>query len=67
VRVAGTVEDVERFSKRTVRATKQHSEDCKTLLRLMGVPVIDVSHSHRVYKGRAGRRSPPRRCVAEVY
>lgn len=39
----GNVEDVERFSKRLVRATKQHTQDCKTLLTLMGVPIIDVS------------------------
>ncbi|KAF1332181.1 Flap endonuclease 1, partial [Globisporangium splendens] len=36
----GNTEDIERFNKRLVRATKQHSEDCKELLRLMGVPVL---------------------------
>lgn len=25
------------------QVTKQHNEDCKRLLRLMGVPVIEVS------------------------
>ncbi|KAG8480805.1 hypothetical protein CXB51_025544 [Gossypium anomalum] len=39
----GNKEDIEKFSKRTVKVTKQHNEDCKRLLRLMGVPVIDVS------------------------
>lgn len=38
----GRTDDVERFSKRTVRMTKEHQEDCKTLLRLMGVPVIEA-------------------------
>jgi len=38
----GKVEDVDRYSKRTVHMTKQHQDDCKTLLRLMGVPVITV-------------------------
>lgn len=35
--------DVDKFSKRLVRVTRDHNEDCKTLLRLMGVPVVDVS------------------------
>ncbi|GLT88478.1 hypothetical protein SLE2022_065030 [Rubroshorea leprosula] len=39
---AGNKEDIEKFSKRTVKVTKQHNEDCKKLLRLMGVPVIDA-------------------------
>ncbi|OMO71487.1 XPG/Rad2 endonuclease [Corchorus olitorius] len=39
---AGNKEDIEKFSKRTVKVTKQHNEDCKRLLRLMGVPVIEA-------------------------
>ncbi|GLU00184.1 hypothetical protein SLE2022_175670 [Rubroshorea leprosula] len=35
-------EDIEKYSKQTVKVTKQHNEDCKRLLRLMGVPVIDA-------------------------
>ena len=35
--------DVDKFSKRLVRVTREHNEDCKTLLRLMGVPVLTVS------------------------
>ncbi|KAK4282670.1 hypothetical protein QN277_014017 [Acacia crassicarpa] len=38
----GTKEDIEKFSKRTVKVTKQHNEDCKRLLRLMGVPVVEA-------------------------
>eukprot|EP00252_Welwitschia_mirabilis_P015842 TRINITY_DN35224_c0_g1_i1.p1 TRINITY_DN35224_c0_g1~~TRINITY_DN35224_c0_g1_i1.p1 ORF type:complete len:395 (-),score=81.55 TRINITY_DN35224_c0_g1_i1:82-1266(-) len=38
----GAKEDIERYSKRTVKVTKQHNEDCKKLLRLMGVPVIEA-------------------------
>uniref|UniRef100_M4B6K9 Flap endonuclease 1 n=2 Tax=Hyaloperonospora arabidopsidis (strain Emoy2) TaxID=559515 RepID=M4B6K9_HYAAE len=34
----GITEDIDRFNKRLVRATPQHNEDCKELLRLMGVP-----------------------------
>ncbi|KAH0556339.1 Elongation of fatty acids protein 2 [Trichoglossum hirsutum] len=38
----GTAEDVEKFSRRTVRVTREHNEECKRLLRLMGVPYIDA-------------------------
>ena len=31
-----------KYSKRTVRVTQQHNEECRRLLRLMGVPVIEV-------------------------
>lgn len=37
---SGNKEDIEKYSKRTVKVTRQHNEDCKRLLRLMGVPVI---------------------------
>lgn len=36
------IEDVERFSKRLVKVTKQHNDDCKELLTLMGVPVVNA-------------------------
>ncbi|XP_030956958.1 flap endonuclease 1 isoform X1 [Quercus lobata] len=39
---AGDKEAIEKFSKRTVKVTKQHNDDCKRLLRLMGVPVIEA-------------------------
>ncbi|KAK1572441.1 hypothetical protein Q3G72_032673 [Acer saccharum] len=39
---AGNKEDIEKFSKRTVKVTKQHNDDCKRLLRLMGVPVVEA-------------------------
>ncbi|XP_068661547.1 flap endonuclease 1 [Aristolochia californica] len=38
----GDKEVIEKFSKRTVKVTKKHNEDCKQLLRLMGVPVIEA-------------------------
>lgn len=38
----GDKEDIEKFSKRTVKVTKQHNEDCKNLLGLMGVPVVEA-------------------------
>uniref|UniRef100_A0A6N2KE74 XPG N-terminal domain-containing protein n=1 Tax=Salix viminalis TaxID=40686 RepID=A0A6N2KE74_SALVM len=39
---SGVKEDIEKFSKRTVKVTKQHNDDCKRLLKLMGVPVIEA-------------------------
>ncbi|KAL9090820.1 MAG: hypothetical protein Q9159_001761 [Coniocarpon cinnabarinum] len=36
----GTAEDVEKFSRRTVRVTREHNEECQRLLRCMGVPYI---------------------------
>ena len=36
----GTAEEVEKFSRRTVKVTREHNEECKKLLRLMGVPYI---------------------------
>jgi len=39
---AEDVEDINKFSSRLVKVTRQHNEDCKELLRLMGVPVINA-------------------------
>lgn len=36
----GTAEEVERFSRRTVRVTKEHNLECQRLLKLMGIPYI---------------------------
>lgn len=41
-RESGVVEDIERFSKRTVKMEKVHITDCQKLLRLMGMPVIEA-------------------------
>lgn len=38
----GTAEDIDRFSRRTVKVTKEHNEECRRLLKLMGIPVIVV-------------------------
>jgi flap endonuclease-1 len=38
----GTVEDVDRFSRRTVKVTKEHNEECRRLLGLMGIPFVVV-------------------------
>lgn len=39
---AGNQEEINKFSKRLVKVTRQHSEDCKKLLSLMGVPYIEA-------------------------
>ncbi|KAL3419717.1 DNA-repair protein rad2 [Phlyctema vagabunda] len=36
----GTAEDVEKFSRRSVRVTREHNAECQRLLKLMGVPFI---------------------------
>lgn len=36
----GTAEDVEKFSRRTVRVTREHNQECQQLLKLMGIPYI---------------------------
>lgn len=36
----GTTEEVEKFSRRTVRVTREHNQECQRLLKLMGVPYI---------------------------
>ncbi|KAJ3000893.1 Elongation of fatty acids protein 2 [Globomyces sp. JEL0801] len=35
---AGDQENIEKFSRRTVKVTKEHNEDCQRLLELMGIP-----------------------------
>ncbi|EON65442.1 flap endonuclease 1 [Coniosporium apollinis CBS 100218] len=36
----GTAEEVEKFSRRTVRVTREHNAECQRLLTLMGIPYI---------------------------
>mmetsp|Transcript_16910 Transcript_16910/g.34620 ORF Transcript_16910/g.34620 Transcript_16910/m.34620 type:complete len:403 (-) Transcript_16910:104-1312(-) len=38
----GDAEAIEKFSKRTIRVTREHNEECKRLLRLMGVPILEA-------------------------
>lgn len=39
----GTSEEVARYTKRTVRVTKEHNDECKRLLKLMGIPYVEAS------------------------
>ncbi|ORX34401.1 PIN domain-like protein [Kockovaella imperatae] len=36
----GTAEDIDRLARRQVRVTKEHNDECKKLLALMGIPVV---------------------------
>ncbi|TIA88748.1 hypothetical protein E3P99_02391 [Wallemia hederae] len=38
----GDAETIERLSRRTVRVTREHNEECRKLLRLMGIPVVEA-------------------------
>jgi len=38
----GGAEEALKFAKRSVRVTKEHNDECKKLLRLMGVPVVEA-------------------------
>ncbi|KAI3980895.1 hypothetical protein MKX01_025460 [Papaver californicum] len=40
---SGDEQHIEKFSKRTVKVTKQHNDDCKVLLKLMGLPVVQAA------------------------
>ena len=42
LKFSGDEENVEKFSRRLVKVTKEHNEECKTLLRLMGIPYVEV-------------------------
>ena len=39
---SGDAEDIDKFSRRLVKVSRQHNDDCKELLRLMGVPVVEA-------------------------
>lgn len=39
---AGETAEIDKFNRRLVKVTKQHAEEAKTLLSLMGVPYIDA-------------------------
>jgi len=41
-RESGDKEEADKVIKRTVRVTAKHNEECKKLLRLMGIPVVEA-------------------------
>ena len=38
----GDTENIDKFSRRLVKVTRQHNEECKRLLKLMGIPYVDA-------------------------
>ena len=42
VTLIGDEENIDRFNRRLVKVTKEHNEECKQLLKLMGVPYVEV-------------------------
>ena len=38
----GTAEEIEKFARRTVRVTREQNDDCKRLLKLMGIPCVEA-------------------------
>ena len=46
---AGEVEDMDKFNKRLVRVTPQHNEECKELLKLMGVPIVEGINNYKFF------------------
>lgn len=38
--ILGTVEDADKLNRRQVKVTRQHNEDCRKLLTLMGIPWV---------------------------
>lgn len=41
-RETGTAAEEEKFSRRTVRVTREHNDECRRLLNLMGIPWIEA-------------------------
>lgn len=39
----GTTEDIDKLARRQVKPTRQHNEECRRLLGLMGIPFLIVS------------------------
>ena len=45
-RCTGTTEDIDKLARRQVKPTRQHNEECRRLLGLMGIPFLIVSSGH---------------------
>ena len=39
---AGNVENFNKFNRRTVKVTREHNDECKKLLKLMGIPYVQA-------------------------
>jgi flap endonuclease-1 len=62
---AGEMDDMDKYSRRLVKATRQHSEECKELLALMGVPFMtapceaEAQCAELARKGKVGNLTVP--------
>ncbi len=39
---SGDEEAFDKFARRTVKVTREHNEECKRLLKVMGIPYVDA-------------------------
>lgn len=39
---SGNAEEMEKYARRTVRVTREQNDDCKMLLKLMGIPYVEA-------------------------
>lgn len=46
----GDTENIDKFNRRLVKVTKQHNEECRQLLKLMGIPYVEVSFARRLFE-----------------
>jgi 5'-3' exonuclease len=46
----GETVDIDKFSRRTVKVTPEHNNECKKLLSLMGIPYVEVVLSFFLFK-----------------
>jgi flap endonuclease-1 len=42
----GDQEAIDKFSRRTVKVTPEHNAECKKLLKLLGIPYVEVIMSY---------------------
>lgn len=42
--VLGDATEIDKFSRRLVKVTSTHTNECKELLKLMGIPYVEVGH-----------------------
>jgi flap endonuclease-1 len=45
----GTSDEVNKFTRRTVKVTKEHNDECKRLLKCMGIPYVEVGSFGNVH------------------
>lgn len=56
---------MDKFSRRTVKVTREHNEECRRLLKLMGIPVIVVRSFSRYSPSRNAAPQAPSEAEAQ--